>query len=184
QCIILYGGVSLIMNILVPNINHCGQKDFSFEVRHKAYARPLPPIEEKMTDIESASQTKRFLNWIIDGLVIAIICLILFVLIGTLLISSDLLDSLKVEKKYDLSFIIFIVIFFYYLISESILNTTVGKLITRTSLTQLNGDKVRFSQILIRTFCRFIPFEQFSFLTKNPYGWHDSISETRVVNKK
>jgi len=29
------------MNILVSNINHCGQKDFSFEVRHKAYARPL-----------------------------------------------------------------------------------------------------------------------------------------------
>jgi hypothetical protein len=30
------------MNILVTNINHRGQKDLSFEVRHKAYARPLP----------------------------------------------------------------------------------------------------------------------------------------------
>jgi hypothetical protein len=26
------------MSILVPNINQCGLKDFSFEVRHKAYA--------------------------------------------------------------------------------------------------------------------------------------------------
>ena len=34
----------LNMNILVTNINHRGQKDLSFEVRHKAYARPLPPI--------------------------------------------------------------------------------------------------------------------------------------------
>jgi hypothetical protein len=31
----------LNMNILVTNINHRGQKDLSFEVRHKAYARPL-----------------------------------------------------------------------------------------------------------------------------------------------
>jgi len=30
-----------IMNILVTNTNHSGQKDLSFEVRHKAFARPL-----------------------------------------------------------------------------------------------------------------------------------------------
>jgi len=29
------------MSALVPNINQRGQKDFSFKVRHKAYARPL-----------------------------------------------------------------------------------------------------------------------------------------------
>jgi hypothetical protein len=31
-------GYGLKYNILVSNINQCGQKDFSFEVRHKAYA--------------------------------------------------------------------------------------------------------------------------------------------------
>jgi hypothetical protein len=31
-------GFGLNMNILVPNINRSGQKEFSFEVRHKAYA--------------------------------------------------------------------------------------------------------------------------------------------------
>jgi hypothetical protein len=34
-------GYVMKMSILVPNINHRGQKVFSFEVRHKAYARPL-----------------------------------------------------------------------------------------------------------------------------------------------
>ncbi|MFA7301951.1 MAG: hypothetical protein WC069_06595 [Candidatus Shapirobacteria bacterium] len=34
-------GLVLNMNILVPNINNCGQKDLSFEVHHKVYARPL-----------------------------------------------------------------------------------------------------------------------------------------------
>jgi len=33
---ILYGGFGLNMIILVSNINQCGQKDSSFEVRHKA----------------------------------------------------------------------------------------------------------------------------------------------------
>jgi len=32
------------MNILVPNINRCGQKDLSLKVRHKAYACPLGVI--------------------------------------------------------------------------------------------------------------------------------------------
>jgi len=31
-------GLGLNMNILVSNINHRGQKDLSFEIRHKAYA--------------------------------------------------------------------------------------------------------------------------------------------------
>ena len=34
-------GYVMKMSILVSNINQCGQKDFSFKVRHKAYARPL-----------------------------------------------------------------------------------------------------------------------------------------------
>jgi len=35
------------MNILVPNRNHRGLKDFSLKVRHKAYARPLWAILKK-----------------------------------------------------------------------------------------------------------------------------------------
>ena len=34
-------GYVMKMNTLVSNIHHRGQKDFSFEVRHKAYACPL-----------------------------------------------------------------------------------------------------------------------------------------------
>jgi hypothetical protein len=34
-------GYVMKMSILVPNKNLGGQKDLSFKVRHKAYARPL-----------------------------------------------------------------------------------------------------------------------------------------------
>ena len=37
-------GYVMKMSILVSNINRCGQKDLSFKVRHKVYARPLPLI--------------------------------------------------------------------------------------------------------------------------------------------
>jgi len=34
-------GYVMKMSIVVSNNNHRGQKDLSFKVRHKAYARPL-----------------------------------------------------------------------------------------------------------------------------------------------
>ena len=40
-------GYVMKMSILVSNINHRGQKDLSFKVRHKAYACPLAPISAK-----------------------------------------------------------------------------------------------------------------------------------------
>jgi len=42
-------GYVMKMSILVSNINHCGQKDLSSEVRHKAYACPLPTIIKILT---------------------------------------------------------------------------------------------------------------------------------------
>jgi len=43
------------MNILISNINHRGQKDLSFEVRHKAYARPLPTRLKDSTIMKNRS---------------------------------------------------------------------------------------------------------------------------------
>ena len=49
---ILYGGGSLNMNIFFSNINHRGQKVLPFEVRHKAYARPLAAIVKRPNDMK------------------------------------------------------------------------------------------------------------------------------------
>ena len=42
-------GYVMKMSILVSNKNSGGQKDSSFKVRHKAYARPLPASVNKCT---------------------------------------------------------------------------------------------------------------------------------------
>ena len=45
-----------------------------------------------------------------------------------------------------------------------------------------DGTKPTTSDIVIRSLCRFIPFEAFSFLGDEGRGWHDSLSDTYVVD--
>lgn len=71
--------------------------------------------------------------------------------------------------------------FVYYLVSEAVFQQTIGKAIVGTKVVDAELRTPSFRQILIRTFCRFIPFEPVSFLFKK-VGWHDSISNTIVVH--
>lgn len=70
---------------------------------------------------------------------------------------------------------------YYYLLLEGFFNTTIGKIITGTMIVDTEGKHPGFGSIIARTLSRFIPFEAFSFLGISGRGWHDSISETYVV---
>jgi uncharacterized RDD family membrane protein YckC len=70
----------------------------------------------------------------------------------------------------------------YYLVLETSLRATVGKLVTGVRVVSEDGKRASFGQILGRTLSRFIPFEPFSFLfDARAVGWHDSLSRTRVI---
>ena len=69
--------------------------------------------------------------------------------------------------------------FLYYFMLEMIFLQTIGKL-HNNSFVQYNDN--RFTTILTRTLCRFIPLEAFTFF--NNRGWHDLISKTKVVVSK
>ncbi|WP_462319563.1 hypothetical protein [Marinilabilia sp.] len=45
------------------------------------------------------------------------------------------------------------------------------------------GESPGFRTILIRSLCRFIPFDALSFLGGEESGWHDRISGTRVISR-
>ena len=68
----------------------------------------------------------------------------------------------------------------YYIVPEFMFQKTLGKLITRTSVVTLTGEKPTLKQIILRTICRNIPLEYFSFLV-TPAGIHDYLSKTRVI---
>jgi uncharacterized RDD family membrane protein YckC len=69
--------------------------------------------------------------------------------------------------------------FLYYTFFEGIWARTPGKWVFGTVVVTEDGSKPGFGTILIRTLCRLIPFEPFSFFGET--GWHDGMSDTRVV---
>jgi len=90
-----------------------------------------------------------------------------------------------------------IALLLYYLIQESVWHWTLAKRVMRTHVVDVSGNAPKLSQILIRSVCRFIPFEFMSFfsdqdklqassrrklLQRKPVGWHDKVSNTRVID--
>ncbi len=132
-----------------------------------------------------ASVGTRFLNYILDVIFVILlfmgICIFSGVLIGLFGLAglSVWMDGLG---DWGWNFVIMLIYFFYFLITEGLFGRSLAKFITGTIVVNEYGERTDFMTILRRTLCRFIPFEIFScFGTR---GWHDSLSDTYVVNKK
>lgn len=132
-----------------------------------------------------ASLGIRFSNNLID-------CIILFVfnyiavIISNMIYEATFIKFFYLYSKggilWDLS-IGSINSFLYYFFMENYADgRTVSKYITGTKVISTDGTKPITQQILYRSLIRIIPFDGFSFLGTN--GWHDSWSETRVVDLK
>ena len=112
----------------------------------------------------------RFLNFLIDFIIWLVI-----VTIFTFPLSAN--DEIEMLFGYVIMFATFIG---YYGVMEIKFQKTIGKFITKTKVVKMNGEKPENSDIILRTFCRLIPFDRVSFLfTKN--GIHDFLSKTKVI---
>jgi uncharacterized RDD family membrane protein YckC len=132
-----------------------------------------------------ASTGSRFLNYILDIVAIVVLIFAISFIAAVLASLFDLNEFLYwMGNLSDLQGqLIFVVIsIFYYSFTEGLFGRSLGKFITGTVVVDENGEKPSFSVIFKRTLCRLIPFDGFSFLGSR--GWHDSISDTFVVNKK
>ena len=110
----------------------------------------------------------RLYNFLIDSLIFFVLVTLFSVLLNNVLAQEDL--------KYILIFIYYL----YYFIMEWTSGQTVGKMITKTTVVASDTHKkpTAFS-ILIRTLCRLIPFDFFSYLFI-PVGIHDRLSKTEL----
>ena len=97
--------------------------------------------------------------------------------------SFEQFGILTKEPSFPVVFSIMTWYFVYYAGFEYQFSKTPGKFITRTIVVKDDGQKPDLKTIIIRTFCRLIPFDQFSFLIGFE-GWHDRFSETIVVKRK
>ncbi|KAF2515808.1 RDD family protein [Flavobacterium salilacus subsp. salilacus] len=130
---------------------------------------------------------KRFANYLIDfaaqylvGLLIGLFASLIYLLFG---MNGFVTWISEMNPIQELLLSIGIQIL-YYGIFETTSSRTLGKLITGTKVVCYDGTKPDAGTIGIRTLCRFIPFEVFSFLGTNARGWHDSLSKTYVVDVK
>lgn len=128
-------------------------------------------------NIQPTTQGKRFLNYIIDIIGFfagAFLLGIVLYMIGLDFLIEDMDDTI----------LGWIIMFAYYLLFETLWGKSPAKFITKTKVITESGSKPDFRDVFVRTLCRFIPFEQFSFFSSNPVGWHDRFSKTLVVDDK
>lgn len=140
-----------------------------------------------------ATQGQRFLNWLIDNLLMRYgLSYLTGMAIGTLLALTvpDFLNELAYSES-RLSGGILVVTFLvgylnyviYYTICEKLFRGyTLGKLITGTRAIRQDGNELTFKDALLRSLSRCVPFEVFSGF--NTLTWHDSWTDTMVIKAR
>ncbi|QEE48430.1 RDD family protein [Flavobacterium alkalisoli] len=134
-----------------------------------------------------ASTGKRFANYLIDDILLRYLVFIVILTMGELLYDfgyeSLYMWVIELSQWEELAFISFF-LSSYYVIFETFSQRTLGKYITGTMVVMEDGSKPTFKTVFLRTLCRLIPFDGFSFLKEKPRGWHDRFVKTCVVDVK
>jgi uncharacterized RDD family membrane protein YckC len=124
------------------------------------------PVEHSY---EYASQGKRFLNFIIDYILIILVAVALIAIIG-------------IQSEAGFYLIFYPSFWVYYTVLEGLGGRTIGKYLTGTMVVRTEDLQApSISQCMGRSISRFVPFEPFSFLGGKS-GWHDNWTNTMVVN--
>ncbi|MCE9556508.1 MAG: RDD family protein [Planctomycetes bacterium] len=137
-----------------------------------------------------ASRGKRLVNMMIDNVIVNILTMgMLFMVI----IAFEYLNARNLAPGPGdppvLALLIGVLVGFfvptcYFILTEGLLQRSPAKFITGTKVVNVHGQRPTWRQIAGRTLARFIPFEPFSFLFgPEAIGWHDSLSDTRVIDE-
>ena len=139
----------------------------------------------RISDELLASHRERFLNLLMDYIGQLFIFIIVFGIAHSITQSNGNKEFMLNFLKNDIAQYTFAacVSLLYYNIFEIFTARTLGKLVTQTIVVDEYGEKPHHETILIRSLCRLIPFEIFSFIGMPARGWHDSLSKTYVVKK-
>ncbi len=129
---------------------------------------------------------KRLLTLVIDIAVFFLIILVIGFIGGLLALAGydglllwfDQMDGLT-DRVFSLSIMVT-----YLFAMEVLTQRTVGKYITGTMVVMEDGSRPEARAIIIRALCRIITLEALTFLSAYPRGWHDSASNTYVVDAK
>lgn len=141
----------------------------------------------KIVEKYQAEKLLRFINFLIDYVLINLSLYGIGMLMGTLYYATGSETVYNIIMSFDnrlveWSISIVILVGYYILFEYLTKGRTIGKFITGTVVVKEDGSVPVFNDILKRSFSRIVPFDAISFLGSN--GWHDSWSETKVVKRK
>ena len=145
---------------------------------------------ESIIRYEPATQGQRFVNWLIDNLLMRFaLSYVTGIAIGYLLqiIAPEyLLHIATDETGWDLIFISYLIgnlnyLLYYTICEKAFRGYTLGKLISGTRAIREDGTELTFKDALLRSLSRLVPFEALS-----GFGtpWHDSWTKTTVVKTR
>lgn len=137
-----------------------------------------------------ASQGQRFLNWLIDNILLRLVVTYITgeMFIRLMLdIAPEYTYRVFVEDGIEAFFISYLFVIFHYIFYYTICETafkgrTLGKMITGTRAIRSNGAEISFKDALLRSLCRMVPFEVFSGFSERP--WHDKWTNTGVIKAR
>ena len=144
---------------------------------HNPYAAPKAPVTEfeQRREVEPVGKGIRFGEFLVDYAGFFLFAVICGGIIG-IVWGMRGVAALKSMPDVVVGVIFMLA---YYLIFEGIWARSPGKWLFGTAVVGEDGLRPSFGTIALRTLCRFIPFEAFSFFGER--GWHDSLSKTYVI---
>ncbi len=143
-------------------------------------------IKFTVTDDLLATRAQRFMNCILDTLIVHIILISIattVVIIGNITNNYDLTKWFESRTIFQRLLLWAVMLFLYYFLTETYFSRTFAKYFTKTIVVTKDGSRPNKRAISIRTLTRFIPLECLTFLGTNVRGLHDLFSDTYVVRK-
>jgi uncharacterized RDD family membrane protein YckC len=143
---------------------------------------------EKYTD---ASQGQRFVNWLVDNILMQYgLSYLTGTLVGIIIASAfpDYARKIAYEQTgFDIiilgySIAIFNYLLYYTLSEKAFKGYTLGKLFSGTRAIRNDGQELTIKDAFLRSLSRLVPFEAFSALGGTP--WHDRWTNTRVIKSR
>ncbi len=132
---------------------------------------------------ENASKGRRFVNYLIDGIMIGFGYGIISTMFSLASVWS--LDGMRTYgiASFFLSFSLSYAfkVAYYTILEGTTGGRSIGKYVTRTMAVNRDNQPVTMEQALLRSLCRLIPFNAVAGLLDRTF--HDSITNTRVIRK-
>lgn len=159
--------------------NRCESYKENPELKEKALQ------EKKSKELQDSivSHGIRIANYVIDRILFISFAGVFAFILGVILsgVSPEAANSLTTMSDLVYYLIAFVLSFLFYFTLEAATGRTIAKYITNTKVVDESGNRPSAKVIIVRTLCRFIPFDIFSFLGSDARGWHDELSKTYVI---